>query len=266
MYSVFRKRTQKLRLGIRGLRKTLLAFLEPRHYLAALNMLRMYEHPFDLYCRYLLGSGIYPAPIGVRTPIGLIHLTVWSWHDILTVNEIFCRHDYQAHSNARVIVDIGSNIGISAAYFLAHCPNAYVYLFEPLPQNVSRLIANLQPFRDRYSLQQVAVGEVLGMVEFGYEETGRYGGIGKQTGKYITLPCIDSNQAVESVLNKHAAIDILKIDIERLEQTVARRIPESFLNSINHIYVESDFIDNPFYRTHVYKQYGAVAQFKRHGM
>jgi len=44
--------------------------------------------------------------------------------------EIFCRLDYLAKTDIKVVVDIGSNIGISALYFLSRNKQAKCYLFE----------------------------------------------------------------------------------------------------------------------------------------
>ncbi len=48
---------------------------------------------------------------------------------------------------ARVVVDIGSNIGISALYFLTRNPACRCWLYEPVPRNVERLRANLRRLR-----------------------------------------------------------------------------------------------------------------------
>ena len=73
--------------------------------------------------------------VSVNTPVGMYDMTLYSCHDILTVNEIFCRNDYPASQDLRVVVDIGSNIGISAAYFLTRNNQVRCYLFEPDPKN-----------------------------------------------------------------------------------------------------------------------------------
>jgi len=54
---------------------------------------------------------------------------------MLTVNEIFCREDYYCNGSVNVVVDLGSNIGLSALYFLSRNDKAKVYLFEPDPKN-----------------------------------------------------------------------------------------------------------------------------------
>jgi FkbM family methyltransferase len=250
-----------MKIGNRNIGAVLSALSEKRHYLAARNMLRVYRQPVDAFGRYVLGRGQYPADLRINTPAGPVSLTVYSYHDILTVNEIFCRLDYPAGGEDRVIVDFGSNIGISAAYFLTSAPDSFVYLFEPLPVNIARLRANLGPFETRYALQEIAVGEVDGEVEFGWEETGRYGGVGMKTGRYVSVPCRDSNRIFEEIIARHGRIDILKIDIEGLERQVTERIPVEIARKVARIYVECTFDANPMDRTHTYRQYGTVAQF-----
>jgi len=250
-----------MKIGNREIAVVLSALSQKRHYLALRNMLRVYEHPADAFGRYFLGRGQYPADIRIRTPAGPVTITVYSYHDILTVNEMFCRLDYRACERDRVIVDFGSNIGISATYFLTSAPDSFVYLFEPLPSNIDRLRRNLRRFQTRYALQETAVGTADGEVEFGWEDTGRYGGVGLKTGRYVSVPCRDSNSVLEEIIARHAWIDILKIDIETLERQVTERIPVDIARKVDRIYVECEFHSNPLEHTHSYRQYGAVAQF-----
>jgi FkbM family methyltransferase len=237
------------------------ALFQPQHYIALRNMLRVYRKPADAFGRYLLGRGEYPAEIVVDTPAGPLSLTTYSHHDILTVNEIFCRLDYPATAGDRIIVDFGSNIGISAAYFLASAPHSFLYLFEPLRSNTNRLRDNLRPFGGRYELNEIAVGQADGEVDFGWEETGRYGGVGLRTGQYVSVASRDSNKILEDILARHGRIDILKIDIETLERQVTERIPVAIARNIGRVYVEYPFDSNPLEQTHTYRQYGSVAQF-----
>jgi hypothetical protein len=178
-----------MKIGRRKLGVFLSALFARRHYIAAFNMFREYQDPLDGFRRYLLGRGQYPASIVMNTPIGPLTFTVYSYDDILTVNEIFCRRDYPARAQHRVIVDFGSNIGISAAYFLSFAPKSFVYLYEPLRSNIERLQDNLRQFEGRYALQEVAVGQADGEVKFGWEHTGRYGGIGPMDGQ-VCVCCL----------------------------------------------------------------------------
>ena len=193
-----------MKVGDRELGVVLSALFEKRHYTAARNMLQRYHHPAEVFGRYLLGRGNYPAGIVIRTPTGPLTLTAYSHHDILTINEIFCRLDYPMTAQDRVIVDFGSNIGVSAAYFLTSAPNSFVYLYEPLQSNIDHLRDNLRPFEGRYALYEIAVGEADGEVEFGWEDTGRYGGVGLKTGKYVSVTFRDSNKILEEIVTRHS--------------------------------------------------------------
>ncbi|MGU3500130.1 FkbM family methyltransferase [Mycobacterium sp. C31M] len=252
-----------MQIAGRGVGKIAGSVLHRRNYTAARNMLRVYEHPVAIFKQYVTGSGTYPSTVRVKTPQGWVALRLYSSHDLLTVNEIFCRSDYAADATDRVIVDFGSNIGISAAYFLSRTPQAHTYLFEPLPRNVTRLRENLKPFEDRYTLQEVAVGAADGEVEFGFEETGRYGGVNAELGNSLTVTCVNSQQILRDVIEKHGQIDILKIDIEGLEAAVIGNIPVDVAQKIDKLYVEYLFDENPLAQTHDLAHYGGIAQFTR---
>ena len=253
-----------MKIAGRSLGTILRAPFQAPHYIAAANMLRLYVEPVDAYARYLLGSGDYPVTIEVRSPTGPVRLVAYSRHDMLTINEVFCRADYRASEADKVVVDLGSNIGVSAAYFLSRSPDVFAYLFEPLPMNVVRLESNLRPFEGRYQLVQLAVGLQEGEVEFGWEETGRYGGIGQPTGRYVTVKCVDSNGVLSSIIERHSQIDILKIDIEGLEKAVVEHISPKLARRIRTIYAECRYSGaHPLRETHDYRQYGSIAHFTR---
>ncbi len=154
-----------------------------RNYLALWRMARVFPDTRDAAGRYLLGRGSYPARCRVRTPAGEVAPMLHSSHDMFTVNEVFCREDYAAGPGLRTVVDIGSNIGISALYFLTRDTACRCFLYEPVPRNVERLRKNLAGFEDRFELTEAAVAATAGKAGFGVENTGRYGGIGVATGR-----------------------------------------------------------------------------------
>jgi len=248
-------------IGGRPLNRVLAAPFSRTHYVAICNAFGIYTEPIDSLKRYLFNAGEYPHTVQVKSPMGILNLNTYTHHDMLTVSEIFCRKDYHADQRDVVVADFGSNIGISAAYFLSRSPRSHVYLFEPLPFNVDRLLANIKPFQGRFTLSQVAVGLSNGTAEFGWEESGRYGGIGKETGHNLIVECVDSNKILEGIVAKHGRIDVLKIDIETLEEPVTSRIPLEIATKINKVYVEFVFASNPLARTHRMRQYGSIAQF-----
>lgn len=227
-----------MKIGKRSLNRAFRAFFEWRHYISFINMFRTYPDFLDSFGRYFIGNGTYPFNINIRTPLGIISPKIYSYHDMLTVNEIFCREDYSIVNECKVIVDIGSNIGISALYFLTRNKDCKCYLFEPVPENVEKLKINLKLFEGRYYLQQKAIANKSGELEFGIEATGRYGGLNRKTGKLITVQCLNINNVLAEVLNKEQSIDILKIDMEGSEISTIRSINPNFLNRIKYIYFE----------------------------
>lgn len=250
-------------LAHRGPRAVAKAIFEPRHYRAAKNMLLRFDHPLDAGKRYLLARGEYPAQVRVKTPLGIVAPVLYGYDDMLTLNEIFCRDDYRCPADVKMIVDFGSNLGLSALYFLTRNSDAFAYLFEPLAGNAERLRKNLRGLESRYDFTQVAVALEDGEAEFGYEETGRYGGIGLAREKTTRVPCKAANKILRQILQRHAFIDVLKIDIEVLEKEILASIPVDLLTHIRNIFVELDpmFEGNPLPSTHDYRRYGGVARF-----
>ena len=238
------------------------ALFERRHYVAAANALAKVDAPFDFLKRYVSNGGSYPADITVRTPQGPITLTTYSPDDVQTINEIFLRGDYNVPQAGEVVVDFGSNIGISAAWFLSRRPDAVIYCYEPVPRNIERLKKNLAQFAGRVTLKETAVGTENGMVQFGWEPTGRYGGVGRDTGAWIEVPCADSNEILAGIIAKHGRINTLKIDIETLESAVTSRIPPDLSSKIDNIVVEYPFKTNPLAATHTMEQRHFVTMFR----
>jgi FkbM family methyltransferase len=158
---------------------------------------------------------------------------------MLTLNEVFCRNDYPADSSLRVVLDVGSNIGISALYFLTRNRHSRCYLFEPSPNNVHRLRRQLAPFEGRYELAECAVADRDGEVTFGVEPTGRYGGIDVETGQSITVACRHINGVLAEILEKEGSIDIIKIDTEGAEISTVKAMDARLLESVRSIFLEA---------------------------
>lgn len=236
-----------LRIGGRPIGTVLRAVLEPRHYRAAINMVRVYPSPWREFWRYFARSGSYPYRCRVRTPLGVRGITLETPDDLLTVNEIFCRIDYGLPSDATTVVDLGSNIGVSGLYFLTRSPRVRTWLFEPDPRNVVRLRETLAGLEDRYVLEDVAVADREGVLSFGIEPTGRYGGLDVDTGERIDVRCRHINDVLGDVLATVEVIDLLKIDTEGAELPILRAIDERYLGRIRAIVVEMEPVTEPLH-------------------
>jgi FkbM family methyltransferase len=213
--------------------------LQRGHYRALANMLRTYPRFVESLWRFLRAGGTYPYRCAVRTPAGVVAPTLYSSHDISTVNEVFCRHDYPAGAQLGVAVDVGANIGISSLYFLTRNRTSRCYLFEPDPRNATRLRANLAAFEGRYVLEQCAVALESGTVEFGVADTGRHGGTGVEADRAIRVSARAINEVLEGVLSHEPTIDVLKIDVAGMEAELVAAIRPDLLARIERIYFEA---------------------------
>jgi FkbM family methyltransferase len=220
--------------------------LEPSNYRALGAMARVSTQPLHFAHAYFLGAGTYPTSCPVRTPVGVVAPTVYSHHDVITVNEVFCRGDYRLAPKARVVVDIGSNIGISALYFLTRSPQVRVECFEPDPRNAARLRSNLAAYEGRFSLREEAVGDRDGLVRFGREDTGRYGAIGRASEDQLEVRCRHVNDVLGEVLEREGRIDLLKIDTEGLERQTVEAIDRAILAQLGVICFETRAPLNPW--------------------
>ncbi|PIQ82517.1 MAG: hypothetical protein COV76_03460 [Candidatus Omnitrophica bacterium CG11_big_fil_rev_8_21_14_0_20_64_10] len=238
------------------------ALFKKPFYVAFVNIFLRFERPLEIMARYVFGKGAYPAECAVRTPLGKIKATVYSFHDVITLVECFGKQDYAVPRDIACAVDFGSNIGISALYFLTRNPHVRAELFEPLPQNIERLRRNLSGFEGRYRLHPVAVGLKTGVAAFGIEPTGRYGGLNRKTSHgQIEVPVQSVDEILEEILSRQATIDVLKIDVEGMEENILQRLNPRHLDRIHRIFAETEDPGSlpGFFR----RQYGAVARFNR---
>lgn len=225
-------------------------------------MVRYYPEFWENLRRYLTAAGEYPYRPRVRTPTGEIGVTLYTHHDMLTLNEIFCREDYRVQNNIKVIVDIGSNIGLSALYFLTRNSESFCHLYEPNPENAEKLIRSLADFSGRFNLERNAVADFDGTATFGVEPTGRYGGLSVETGQSIEVRCLHINAVIEKVLEQHSSIDVLKIDTEGTELDIVQAIDPRFHARIFLILAES--VPNRPLLAGAYRQfqYGSVCRLE----
>jgi FkbM family methyltransferase len=228
-------------IGNRDLKQILIGFFEKRHYIELFNSFFIYKNPFDAIKRYLFLNGNYPTIIKVNTKTGERAMRLYGLFDMGTVNEIFCRNDYYASDNIKTVVDVGSNIGLSALYFLSRNSDCNCYLFEPDPTNVKKLKENLKSYNSRYQLFNAALAEKEGECKFGVDPNGKTGGLTRKTGKYIKVKCLDVNVVLQDILEKESFIDILKVDIEGYELNLLRAIKTEYLKKIKTIYFEIDY-------------------------
>jgi FkbM family methyltransferase len=224
---------------------TLLKKLSSRHnWRGLMGLLMNCANPAETVLRYYFHIGTYPACVFLRTPIGRIALDLYSREDLITVHEVFFRRDYgitgKRAGRLRVAVDFGANIGVAAAYFATRNRQVQVYSYEPVPTNVARARKNLEKFQDRVEINDCAVGLEEGMVGFGIEPSGRYGGIGIQRTAQIEVPCRRGEAELERIVRSHRHVDVLKVDIEGMESVILNSIKAENLDTVDNIFAECD--------------------------
>ncbi|MDP6231948.1 MAG: FkbM family methyltransferase [Nitrospinaceae bacterium] len=246
------------------------ALFKKPFYLAFFNIFIFFKSPLEILIRYVFEVGNYPKQIFVRTPLGLQSATAFSHHDLITLIECFGKLDYQAPKDISVVVDFGSNIGISALYFLTRNTNSKVYLFEPVPRNVERLRENLKGFESRYELKECAIGVEEGHLDFACDDTGRYGGLVKggaqcfaewDPKQTIQVDVVPANQVLEEILSRHESIDIVKIDVEGYENKILSHFDTEVLSSVKRIYAET--LDDQKISGFSSERYGGLTRYFR---
>lgn len=164
--------------------------------------------------------------------------------DINVFNQIFLHREYRCLDDLRdvqLIVDCGANVGYSSAYFLSRFPGAHVVAVEPDPDNFSALLANLAPYRGRYTALRSGIwshptGLVLaeGAVGDGREwaRTVREAGPGEK-------PMITATDVAALLENSgFERISILKMDIEGSEKVVFSSNFETWLEKVDNLVIE----------------------------
>jgi len=222
---------------------------DPKHWLGIIRILFILREPFHFLTIYLTRSESHMSGddfnIRYRYKGKNRTIAVRGPHDYSTFFEVYCRRDYAIKSLNPVVLDIGSNVGITARYYLENVAE-FIYLYEPNLENLNLLRKNIEDFAGRYALEEKAIAISSGMSTFEFDSTGRYGrlldvknpedGIPRQRTQVDAMSIVD---AIDAVLINFKKIDILKIDIEGLELEIVKAIPQNRLAKIKMIQYET---------------------------
>jgi FkbM family methyltransferase len=250
----------------------ILALRRRPFWVAGVNILTRFRSPAAVFSRYVFGTGTYPESFTVRTPLGERRVTAYTYHDLLTLVECFGKVDYRVPRSITTVVDVGANIGISALYFLTRSPEVRVDLYEPVAENRDRLKLTLDGLEDRYVVHTEAVGVTPGTASFAVEPTGRYGGLvtdryvaghGLAGARQVEVPVVGVNDVVSAAADRWGTVDLLKLDVEWMEDELIQALTPASLSHLGRIYAETDFAgDLPGFRR---TSYGGVVRFRRIG-
>lgn len=134
----------------------------------------------------------------------------------------------------QVIFDIGANIGITALYYATVYPQARIYCFEPLPENIELLRFNTAALADRITIIPTGLGQRNGTFPFHPSGDpanlggGSYHMAGNNPNPTIHLPVTTVGEICQKLGIKQ--VDLFKIDTEGAELDILKGIPQPLLD------------------------------------
>ena len=181
--------------------------------------------------------------IKVRTPIGHIKILMRNRQSARTLYSIFIREDYKTDNAKKNILDLGSNIGISALYFLSRNKKNQILCIEPDPNNAYYLQNNLERFKDRSNILYCAIGtEDSKYLAFNLSKDGKYSSfkkIGKKYDRKIDVDVISLNNALKKAKFINDYPILIKIDIEGLEKDVIKGFDFKKNDNVKELIIEA---------------------------
>jgi FkbM family methyltransferase len=146
--------------------------------------------------------------------------------DITNLSGIFHHNVYRTRKleDAGVVLDVGANIGLAAAWFAYHNPDKTIYCFEPLSANASLIPLNCPAAK----VNQVAVGANRGHVKLNVDA---------YSVMASSIPCSwDTTEVEFDVIsldefvndNNIEEVALLKIDVEGMEMEVLKGFQRNY--------------------------------------
>ncbi|MFI6502598.1 FkbM family methyltransferase [Nonomuraea typhae] len=127
------------------------------------------------------------------------------------------------------VVDVGANIGVYACAGGARMPSGRLLAFEPVPENLGHLRANVErnDLAERVEVAAMAVGAAEGTLELhlSAEQSGKHSADARNAGpggQSVTVPMT----TLDAYLDGRGA-DLIKIDVEGYEGFVLRGAAET---------------------------------------
>ena len=127
-----------LKIGKRSLFTFIKRLFEIENYFAIIKFFKVHQKPFTAIFDEIFSLGNYPKLLYFNSPTGKAKVKIHSHHDFSTFNLIFCREDYFYRKKHKIVLDIGSNIGLSAIYWLTRNNETIVYCYEPSSENFEK--------------------------------------------------------------------------------------------------------------------------------
>jgi FkbM family methyltransferase len=161
-------------------------------------------------------------------------------------HQVFIRQEYSCLrwlKEPPLVLDLGANVGFSAAYFLSVFPRARIVAVEPDESNLAICKANLSPYGDRVLLLHGAVWSrpatlrlLKGTFRDGREWTTQVEELIEEKGGSARVQAWDVGSLID--MSGDNTVDLLKVDIERAELSVFGESAGSWLHRVRNICIE----------------------------
>lgn len=252
-----------MRIGRRRLRAFWRKLWDGSNYRAVPRFLQVHRHPMRVLFEDVFSLGSYPRTLTIKTPTGPVDVQLFSAADLSTLNLIFCRQDYLVPEKTRIVVDVGSNIGLSTLFWLTRSNESYVYCHEPAPVSYDRLVNNLRAFQGRYEARRAAVSNFHGTAKLGIEASGVNSSLELRSNDSVTCEVVHINEVLEPVLERHGQIDVLKMDSEGHELRSLEAIAPEFWKRIRCVNVGCHGNSAPIPKDFQYSRVASAERFCR---
>jgi len=123
-------------------------------------------------------------------------------------------------AKVETLLDLGANIGLTAAHYCALFPTCKIIAVEPDPACVELAVQNTLPWRDRCRIESAAVWKDNGGVTFGTSKGNEYGGAIGGKGEQFQVKSVTINSLIDKLEVDY--VDFVKMDIEGCEELLIR--------------------------------------------
>jgi len=162
------------------------------------------------------------------------------FHQIFIFEEYSCLRELNEPS---LVLELGANVGFSAAYFLSIFPKARIVAVEPDERNLAICKANLSPYGDRVLLLHGAAWSrtttlrlLRGTFGDRREWATQVGELSEEERTSVGVQAWDIGSLID--MSGGGTVDLLKVDIERGELSVFGESSSSWLHRVRNICIE----------------------------
>lgn len=157
------------------------------------------------------------------------------FHEIW-IDRIYCPKGYEI-DRGDVVIDIGGNIGVFAAFVAVQDPNIKVFSFEPFPENAEYFERNISSSKlKNVTLYQKAVAGKVGTRTLRVSDSWVAHSLGSEgsAANTIEVECVP----LDDVLKETGYCSLLKIDCEGSEYEIFESASANTLQKINKVVCE----------------------------